>query len=158
VLEDDIHLTGVSFSNMVDAIKLIDRPWFYIKILGMHQPSHLLRSQVIEEFTLSTFQKVPARTGAQIVSREGAIRLLKSTAPFYRPVDLDLQYWWEKNIFVDVLHPYVFAVNHNEVSDIDAQKSRKKSAKKPIKRIFDRIKYYGLVHKHGRALRAKLFV
>lgn len=158
VLEDDIHLTGVSFAKMIEAIKQIDRPWYYIKILGVREPSHLLRSQEIDQFMLSTFQKVPARTGAQIVSREGAARLLKTTAPFYRPVDLDLQYWWEKNIFVDVLHPYVFAVNQNETSDIDAQKSRKKSAKKPIKRIFDRIKYYALVRKNGRALKAKLFL
>jgi glycosyl transferase family 25 len=49
---------------------------------------------------------VPSLTGAYIVSRRGAQKLLGRRIPFGRPIDVDLRHWWECDLRVLGVDPY----------------------------------------------------
>lgn len=131
VLEDDFLLHDCDFPALLEALTKINEPWYYIKLGGYHKNSDLLTSQKLNKYTLSTFKKVPNRTCAQFVSKEGAKRLLATSKPFGRPIDIDLRYWWEKNITVQALLPYSFMPNRQIESEIIKISRRKSSKKRP---------------------------
>ena len=53
-----------------------------------------------------SYRRVPSLTGAYVISRSGAQKLLRHRLPFGRPVDVDLRHWWECDLRVFGLLPY----------------------------------------------------
>ncbi|MFT5085262.1 MAG: glycosyl transferase family 25 [Lentisphaeria bacterium] len=153
ILEDDISIASVDFNKLMESVASFPSEWHYIKLLARGNPKFERNQACGNGFNLVTYKKVPTRTGAQIVSREGAKRLLASCQPFGRPIDVDLRYWWEKNIVVQGLMPYAFVANHESESEIAKLGNRKKGNKKPIKGVLDKLKYYALMQIHGLKLK-----
>ena len=50
--------------------------------------------------------RLNSTTTAQLVSYQGAKRLLSSALPIKRPVDIDLQFWYEKSIRCFSVYPF----------------------------------------------------
>jgi glycosyl transferase family 25 len=78
----------------------------------------------------------------QIISLVGAKLLLKMSEKFGRPVDMDIQYWWESNIYVFGLQPYPFEINQKIDSDIENKGSRKKSKKCRMCKLYKQVLFY----------------
>jgi glycosyl transferase, family 25 len=150
VLEDDFIMTGVEFTGVIAALTQIKKPWYYIKLGGYHKDRDLIKREKIGAFELVTFKKVPNRTCSQIVSKEGAKRLLKTCLPFSRPIDVDLRYWWEKDITVQALLPYSFMPDRAVESDILKFSKRKDAEKNLIQGVIDKYSYFFQYHHKGR--------
>lgn len=107
VIEDDVRidedilqtLQGVESSGVeFDMIKLVGRP----------RESVLRVVRPIGSRRLVEYFRVPSSSGAYLVSRTGARKLVARRRRFFRPVDVDLRYWWEVDSAFRMfgVHPY----------------------------------------------------
>lgn len=138
VLEDDINFGSIDFKALINAIKSISRPWFYLKLAGRYRDKHIVSKQALDAFDLVTFSKVPSRTNAQVVSLEGARRLLAASETFSRPIDVDLQYWWEKHLYIDGLLPFPMSGNLGVDSEIQDREESLSLSKNRLRQYWNR--------------------
>ena len=61
--------------------------------------------------------------------------MLKHSEKVGGPVDIDFQYWWESDIQVFGLKPYLVSVNTNEVSTIESPNSTEIVGKSVVKQF-----------------------
>jgi glycosyl transferase family 25 len=133
ILEDDILLQD-DIQQGLEAIKYIQQPWDVIKLAEAPARRKAVHQIPAGDFSLITYNKVPSRTCAQVVSLSGARKLLATSININRPIDIELQYWWESELNVFGLKPYVVKANHDEISEIDHNLSRKKAKKSFLKK------------------------
>lgn len=126
VLEDDIILQD-NIQQGLETIQYIEQPWDLIKLAEAPVKRRAVHQYPVSDFTLVTYNKVPSRTCAQVVSLSGAIKLLAASKHISRPVDIELQYWWESKLNVFGLKPYIVKANQDETSEIDRGQARKKA-------------------------------
>ena len=141
IFEDDFLPKVESINEIITLVNQIQTPWHLIKLMGKHKRADEICGHPMKELTFSLLKKVPTRTGMQIVSNEGAKRLLASSKPFSRPVDVDLQYWWEKNIWVHGIQPYPFKSNSEGSSEIEKFSNRKAAKKSRLKKLGNKISF-----------------
>ena len=107
VLEDDVHLLP-ELHAVLEAVTQLPASWDMIKLVGREQEQPL-RSWPLPGLqgraTLIRYRRVPSRTGAYLLSRRGAAKL-RQRLPFFRPVDVDLRYWWETDLQIYGVQPY----------------------------------------------------
>lgn len=123
IVEDDVEFDS-QFPNVIDAVNSLPSDWDYIKLAEHKRTRRVVYSETQSGYERVTYNKLPARTCAQAVSYQGASKLLSNSETFCRPVDVDLQYWWEKQLNVFGLTPYAATPRVDQVSDIDAQSAR----------------------------------
>ncbi|MFT6086214.1 MAG: glycosyl transferase family 25 [Glaciecola sp.] len=134
ILEDDILLQD-DIQQGLEAITYIKQPWDVIKLAEAPVKRKAVHQIPAGDFSLITYNKVPSRTCAQVVSLSGARKLLATSININRPIDIELQYWWESELSVFGLKPYVVKANHDEISEIDRNLNRKKAKQSFLKKI-----------------------
>lgn len=134
ILEDDFIING-DLPGAIEQISKLTTPWDYIKLAEHQRKRSAIASQPLGDFTLVNYRKVPARTCAQAVSLSGAKKLLAHSQPFKRPVDIDLQHWWEKSLHLYGLTPCPIEPKKNTASEIDKLAKRNK-AKSSLRKKF----------------------
>jgi len=134
ILEDDILLQD-DIQQGLEAIKDIQQPWDLIKLAEEPAKRKAVHQIQAGAFSLITYNKVPSRTCAQVVSLSGAKKLLATSIHINRPIDIELQYWWESQLSVFGLKPYVVQANHDEVSEIDRHRNRNKAKKSFFRKV-----------------------
>ncbi|MCK7459107.1 glycosyltransferase family 25 protein [Idiomarina aminovorans] len=144
ILEDDLLLEP-NFKDVIESVPNIETEWHYLKLSCpfKHRPyteAKLVKTPKGDNVSLVDYKKPPTGTVAQIVSREGAKRLLKNRPPFFRPVDVDLQWSWELNIKVQGLIPYVANVS-GELSEIQKISARRTVKKRPFNKIKETVRF-----------------
>lgn len=143
VLEDDVNLMG-DLSRIITLVKKLPDDWDYIKLAEHSRTRQVLHRQQFDSFQRVTYNKIPARACAQIISLSGAKKLLSQPEKILRPVDIDLQYWWEKDLRVFGLMPYPVEPSQQFASDIDYVAQRKIAKRKRWKRIKQLFEFYWL--------------
>lgn len=105
ILEDDFALRGSlrKFTEYVDRLSAV--PWDMIKLWA--RPNAISRevARAPEGRRLLRELVVSKRTVGQIVSRSGAKRLLEESLPISRPIDVQLQYFWELGVRILAVDP-----------------------------------------------------
>jgi glycosyl transferase family 25 len=133
ILEDDILLQD-GIQRGLEAITNIQQPWDLIKLAESPVKRKAVHQIPVDDFSLITYNKVPSRTCAQVVSFSGAKKLLARSININRPIDIELQYWWESELNVFGLKPYVVEANRNEISEIDRNLNRNKAKQSVLKK------------------------
>lgn len=122
ILEDDFEVVG-DIHKTISTINALSTSWDYIKLATYKSKTrNIAYRRTMNDMNLVIYNKAMAGTCAQAVSYQGAKNLLANSVKFGRPVDIDLQYWWEKNIELFALLPYAFSPDLNIKSDIAAMK------------------------------------
>lgn len=129
VLEDDINVTG-DVLKALDLIQGVDFEWDLVKLAPYNRKTRkvVLSHNLDDEFDLVIHNKPMSGCAATLYSKQGAEKLLAATEQFFRPVDTDIQHFWEKGIQVWSLAPYVFQQNLDSESTITA--TRKHNTKR----------------------------
>ena len=129
VLEDDIKVVG-DVHKAIELIEAVDFDWDLIKLAPYNRKTRkeMLAHPLAPGFDLVIHNKPMSGCAATIYSKAGAQKLLDATEKFYRPVDTDIQHFWEKGITVWSLAPYVFQQNLDSESTITA--TRKHNVKR----------------------------
>ncbi|MFC3096000.1 glycosyltransferase family 25 protein [Alteromonas sediminis] len=145
VLEDDFSLNA-NFLASIAAVAAVDVEWDYIKLAEYPEKRKALSSREFNGFSLITYDKIPARTGAQAVSLSGAKKLLATSEQFGRPIDIDLQYIWEKKLRLYGLKPYPVNLKSQFASEIDEIGKRCTPKVNFFAKAFDQIRFKIMNH------------
>jgi len=105
VLEDDVVLAP-TFVEVPAAIAQLRPEWDVIKLSKGFRKRRTWDLTAAGPFTAVAFNKIPAGTQGYVVSRRGAERLLRGYRRMMRPVDIDIQHWWETRTEVIGLSPF----------------------------------------------------
>jgi len=115
ILEDDMIIENnfIKLFSLTVALKKYD----LIKLADNrnHQPKKI--SKLEQPFELITFTKIPNCATGYTINLAGAKKLL-SRALFYRPVDIDMQFFKALGLSVYGLRPYPINENKSFTSDI----------------------------------------
>jgi glycosyl transferase family 25 len=94
VIEDDVCLDA-DVAAVAAAIGSARIRFDMVKLIGRAQESILRRVAEVGGRELIEYVRPPSWTGAYLVSAEGAAKLARAREHFFRPVDVDLRFWWE---------------------------------------------------------------
>lgn len=144
ILEDDLLLDS-KFSSVISAIPQLKSGWHYLKLSCPFKPRPYKTTETVkihdgQEVALVNYNKSPTGTVAQVVSREGAKRLLAKKPPFFRPIDIDLQWSWEIGITIQGIVPYVADVS-DEPSEIQRIAKRKELKQRPFNKLKETVRF-----------------
>ncbi|PCK30503.1 glycosyltransferase family 25 protein [Pseudoalteromonas piscicida] len=106
IFEDDFEL--VTDLRPIDkAISQLTFSWDMIKLFQSqsNKRTAIAQCKVTESLSLTIANKVPAGTVAQIVSLQGARKILAHARPFGRPIDIDYQHFWEMELSILLATP-----------------------------------------------------
>ena len=138
ILEDDAEPTQL-FSKGSEILKQI-KNWDFIKLQGGRGGRKIIDSIMTQDpsIKIARYDSTPVSCLAQAISNQGALKLLASSQPFFRPVDVDIQHYWERGIDVIGLEPRIIN-KANFDSDIAAASQNQGRGKKS--KLLPRLKY-----------------
>jgi glycosyl transferase family 25 len=139
--EDDFLLVE-DLGSLGEYLTDITHPWDCIKLMENPVKRRAVKSMPCKDKQLIVFNKVPSKTCAYVMSKAGAEKMLRKSTKIERPVDIDFQYWWENDMRVFGLQPYMVSVNHELESTIDGMVSRKGRRKSFYKKVVQGIGFY----------------
>ncbi|TQV76515.1 glycosyltransferase family 25 protein [Aliikangiella marina] len=125
ILEDDFASCG-QLGEVIRALENLKYPWDYIKLAEHSRKRNSVFEWQQDHLSLCIYDKVPARTLAQAVSLTGAKKLLVHSEQITRPIDIDLQHWWEKDLSIFGLSQVPVTPNlaiKSEISELGRNKS-----------------------------------
>jgi glycosyl transferase family 25 len=151
ILEDD-SILDPALMTVIQHINNLSADWDYIKLCHGRKPKGIVKSIVLDErFSLSTCLKLPASTRGQCVSFAGAQKLLATAYPIARPVDIDIQFWFEKQLRCFVVRPFP-VIGTDLDSDINRQGRRTHVERHHLLRIWQKVKFELNLLKHKQHL------
>lgn len=140
VLEDDAILTD-DIVGYIEKLSHTSSDWDYIKLShGSKVKSAVDYMELGAGLILRKELKLPSTTTGQLISCSGAKKLLSHAYPIARPIDMDIQYWFEKSLRCFVVTPFP-VLNGDFGSEINKIEDRRFVKKRPIRRIVQKIRY-----------------
>jgi glycosyl transferase family 25 len=125
ILEDDIVIDD-SLASLMESLRKSSNEFDIVKFYNKKTTPKLIDSLPYgNKHQLCRFKKIPIGNQAQMVTLSGANKLLNTYKKFGRPVDEDIQHWWESDINVLGFIPSVVRPIESAQSDIDEQGQRK---------------------------------
>ena len=125
ILEDDIVIEE-GLADLAKELGSLPDTFDIVKFFNKKKNPKIVDSvDFARKYKLCRFKKIPIGNYAQLISLSGAKKLLKTYEKFGRPVDEDIQHWWESDTNVIGVMPSVVRPNESAQSDIDEQGKRK---------------------------------
>ncbi len=141
VLEDDMTLLP-ALHAVLKSLPALSGRWDMIKLVGRPREVALRRWRLPEAGAgdLIRYARVPTMTGAYLISREGAQKLLSTRLRFCRPIDIDLRHWWEGDLRMYGVLPYPVALGedsqHSSIGHREPEPSWSRMRRKVTWRFF----------------------
>lgn len=126
ILEDDIIIKSHLTNTIESAEKL--KNWDLIKLSDSRDLPFINTQSLESEFVLGNYFKIPNGAQGYILSLEGAKKLLHRK-PFFRPVDVDMQFHSEVGLNIVGIKPYPIATDSQFESEIAKTNSGRHSNK-----------------------------
>ncbi|MBE0376465.1 glycosyltransferase family 25 protein [Pseudoalteromonas prydzensis] len=115
ILEDDLFIQP-HLKNVIEATLELQH-WDLIKLSDNRDFPFIDTATLQDGLTLGNYKKAPNGTQGYIISLAGAKKLL-TRKPFYRPVDVDMQFHGEVGLQMVGIKPYPLAEDRNFESEI----------------------------------------
>jgi glycosyl transferase family 25 len=114
ILEDDAELSD-AFVEVIAAVAARGpRDWDMVKLFARRRQCSRRIAPLPAGFSLVRHLRQPTVTVGQMVSRSGAEKMLGGSQRIYRPIDVQLQFWWELGVrILSVDPPLVQDVSRN---------------------------------------------
>ena len=144
ILEDDITIDA-SLGQLIKTISKSSNSFDVVKLYSKNNTPKLLDSAPVgEKHRLCRFKKIPIGNQGQLVTLAGATNLINTYEKFGRPVDEDIQHWWEADINVLGFLPSIVSPIKSAKSDIDEQGKRKGATTFMgfVKNIIRRVRFF----------------
>ena len=117
VLEDDVDLAP-EFAAVPAALDGLKPGWEMVRLSNGWRRRHLRPVASAGPFQLVSYFKIASGLQGYAVSRRGAEHLLRMPEAVRRPIDVDLQCWWEHGVEILGLSPFAVASMREDASDI----------------------------------------
>ncbi|AQS35375.1 glycosyltransferase involved in LPS biosynthesis [Shewanella psychrophila] len=141
ILEDDI-LPRPQIVECLKRFETVSLDWDYIK-LHNKKLKYISESKSLgSDMQLHKLAKLSSSGACQLVSYSGAEKMLAHALPISRPIDVDVQYWFERDLRAFAVSPSMTDSTQFE-SDIEkvSLTHRDLVKRRPIKRILLRTVY-----------------
>ena len=142
VLEDDAYLED-NLKSILDNLDIIKARWDILKLADLaSSPRKGVNIEKFQKYILQSYFKPPILSIAEVITKEGAKKLLNLSNTFGRPVDVDVQWFKFEGLEINGLRPYPVDINDKFESIIDSIGDRKSpiSFKEKLKRKFKRVR------------------
>jgi glycosyl transferase, family 25 len=113
VLEDDLSVSD-QLPAALGAIEQLPVGWDIIRLNTRANEAADARTPLLPGVDLIRFKRVPSRTTGYVISAAAIKKLLSLNSPFYRPIDIDMRYFWEFKL--DMLGVSPALVTESELS------------------------------------------
>jgi len=143
IVEDDVVLSD-SFNQLPRRISELSIPWNMIKLAEPYKPERSAVQDRVGAATMVRYQVVPRGCCAYVLTREAAVGLLERTQTFYRPLDVDFQWWWEFGLNVLGLKPYPVKLSHRLGRDMTAAYLPKAKSQRTYAKFCHQAKFWWL--------------
>lgn len=141
IFEDDVEISS-ALPRVLDAVARLPQGCDLIKLIGRPVETPISRSALLSDHWLIEYRRVPSLTGAYVLTRRGAEKLVAARHCFGRPVDVDMRYWWECDLRVMGVQPYpagpAFASRY---TTIEGRRERPDGAAGRLRKIFLQVRY-----------------
>jgi GR25 family glycosyltransferase involved in LPS biosynthesis len=104
IIEDDVQLASDVLASARAAIDAAPPGWDYIHLSGATKRAVLSLASLPNGRHLVRHSRLPVNTGAYLISRQGAGKLL-APSPRVRPIDQEIRHAWLRGIDVLGVHP-----------------------------------------------------
>ena len=101
LLEDDIEANELFSKHIEDWLSIVNKAYPISLKLFTKRPIQGLTVTTVQGVKIIRPNRIPLGCVAQLLNKAAAQKLLEFSNPFYRPIDVDYQLWWEHG--VDVL-------------------------------------------------------
>ena len=125
ILEDDLVIDHPLVPVVNAAIRL-DREWDIIKLFGTRKQRKIIEPLVEKPTSVHLVDTptVPFATTALILKTTALPALLKSSESFFRPVDIDMKHYWEKNLTIYSTYPPPVSISEENESQIGERQNK----------------------------------
>lgn len=142
IIEDDIELKE-NFGDAVEMVsKIAHERWDFFKLFPLSRGSEKNIDQRFDYngFTFVTYHKFPLGTQGQVVSLQGAKKMLANMPHILQPIDSQIKSWWELDIFPFGLLPYCVYDDVSIGSDINPNSKLEQMPQNKGRKIWNKIK------------------
>jgi len=126
ILEDDAEFCE-NLRDVIVAIQNLDLCFDLIKAGRPPKPKRIIDSKPLNDlYDIVKYRKIPNNAVGYFISLDGARKLITTRHKFGRPVDDDMQFWWEYKGDVMGIDPYpVWPGEQSKLSSIGNRKIAK---------------------------------
>ena len=160
VFEDDFEvvspLAGI-LAKLSAPVENGTAGWDVVKLFSLkHNPRIIASEPLIDGFQLVVPYQVPTCLLAYGIRRAAAEKLVATALPFFRPVDEDMKFFWEKGIAVSLVSPSPVRVGDQQTVTGTIGDSRRTGHRATLGRRLARswkgltyqLRYKALLHYH----------
>lgn len=129
VLEDDFTLTG-DLAGVIAALAEDQGAWDIAKLFSFRPDARLMGARDLMGGVRIGFPyRVPSTTLGYAIRRDAAMRLLQVSTPFFRPIDEDHKFFWEKDLRIALVQPQPLKVGLQDAAEGTVGDVRKRQAR-----------------------------
>ena len=156
IFEDDFEASP-KLAATLEQLSAVTSDWDMVKLFSFDpDPKMVWQKPLSTDLTIGEPYRVPTCLIGYGVTREAARRLVAKSLPFFRPVDEDMKYFWEKDIKVGLVMPPPIIVGDQSaetgtIGDArrnDAKARNKTKARRPLHKLLYQIDYLLRLHYH----------
>jgi glycosyl transferase family 25 len=150
IFEDDFKIIA-SLHPVLEALSSSPENWGIAKMFSIKKHPRIMHCKPLTNYNdlVVPFQ-VPTCLLAYAIRKETAQMLVDTSIPFFRPVDEDHKFFWEKNLRVSLVHPSPVAVGDQQTQTGTIGGARRKDARKSplFRRLSYQLKYKASLYYH----------
>lgn len=144
IFEDDF-LAGPSLAAVLEELSVDSGPWDIVKLFTLRPEARWLAQRPMgREHRLVTPFRVPTCLLGYAIRKETAARLAQQSVPFFRPVDEDQKFYWEKSLRVGLVLPAPLVVGDQQTQTGtigDARRAARKGKTPDLAKLARGIRY-----------------
>lgn len=150
VFEDDFKVIA-PLAPVLEALTESAENWGITKMFSIKKHPKILHWKPLTNYNdLAVPFQVPTCLLAYAIRAETAQKLVKSSIPFFRPVDEDHKFFWEKDLKVSLVHPSPVEVGDQQTETGTIGGARRSDVRKAplFRRLSYQMKYKAALYYH----------
>lgn len=156
IFEDDFQ-ADASLRPAIERLSVADADWDMVKLFSFDpEPKMLSRRPLGDGLVIGEPYRVPTCLIGYGVTRKAARRLVDTSIPFFRPVDEDMKYFWEKELRMALVLPPPIIVGDQaaqtgtigDARRAKAAERRQSTGSAPLHKLIYQLKYAVQLHYH----------
>jgi len=150
IFEDDFQIIS-PLAPVLEALSVSTENWDIAKMFSIKTHPKIIRETSLTPFNdLTVPYQVPTCLLAYAIRADTAKKLVETSIPFFRPVDEDHKFYWEKNLRVNLVHPSPVEVGDQQTQTGTIGDTRRSAGRQSRfwRNMIYQIKYKSLLHYH----------
>lgn len=121
IMEDDVRLAD-DLPEVLARIEALDRPWDLIRLAGLRLRASLPLRRLNTGRKLAFLLNTACGTQCYCLSRTDADKLLATALPVRRPVDIQIDRFWDNGLAILAVQPYPVSERQEMRSEIQQER------------------------------------